>query len=85
MEIQKSRKKQLEGNVISNKMQGTVRVAVDTPVSHPVYKKIINRRKVVFAHTNRKLNIGDKVVLEECRPYSKNIRWIVKENGTERN
>ncbi len=81
-----SKKKNLRGIVVSNSMEKTVRVAVDTPVSHPVYKKVINKREVFFAHTDKKLNIGDKVVIEESHPYSKNVKWIVKEkNGTERN
>ena len=80
------KKKNLKGTVISNSMEKTVRVAVDTPVSHPVYKKVINRRKVFFAHTDRKLEIGDEVVVEESHPYSKNVKWMVKEKyGTERN
>ena len=77
-------KKQLKGVVVSNKMEKTIRISVDTPVRHPVYKKIVNKRKVFFAHTEMKLEIGDEVTIEECRPYSKKIRWIVKEkNGTD--
>ena len=58
-------------------MQGTVRVRVDTLQSHPVYRKVVNRKKVFFAHTNKELNVGDKVVIRESRPYSKNVKWIV--------
>lgn len=80
------KKKQLKGVVVSNKMDKAVRVRVDTPVRHPVYKKIINKKKIFFARTDKELEIGDEVVIEESRPYSKNIKWIVKEkNGTERN
>lgn len=80
------KKKQLKGVVVGNKMDKAVRVRVDTPVGHPVYKKIINKKKIFFARTDKKLEIGDEVVIEESRPYSKNIRWIVKEkNGTEGN
>ena len=70
-------KKELKGVVISNKMQETVRVQIDTPQSHPVYKKVINKRKVFFAHTKKELNIGDEVIIRECRPFSKNVKWIV--------
>ena len=73
----KNRKKQFEGVVVSNSMQGTVRVRVDTLQSHPVYRKVVNRKKVFFAHTNKELNVGDKVVIRESRPYSKNVKWIV--------
>ena len=58
-------------------MQGTVRVRVDTLQSHPVYRKVINRKKVFFAHTDKELNVGDKVVIRESRPYSKNVKWVV--------
>ena len=58
-------------------MQNTVRVRVDTLQAHSVYRKVVNRRKVFFAHTNKELNIGDKVVIRESRPYSKNTKWVV--------
>ena len=73
----KNRKKQFEGVVVSNSMQGTVRVRVDTLQSHPVYRKVVNRKKVFFVHTDKELNIGDKVVIRESRPYSKNVKWVV--------
>jgi small subunit ribosomal protein S17 len=85
MNSKKTTKRQLEGVVVSNKMDKTIRVSIDTPYRHPIYKKIMNSRKVVFAHTDKELEIGQKVVLEESRPYSKNIKWIVKEDVTKRN
>ena len=84
MDKNKTNKKQLKGLITSNKMQNTVRVRIDTPTRHPVYGKVINKKKVVFAHTEQEFEVGDEVIIEECRPYSKNIKWIVKEkNGTE--
>jgi small subunit ribosomal protein S17 len=68
-------------------MQGTVRIRVDTLQSHPVYRKVVNRKKVFFAHTNKELNVGDKVVIRESRPYSKNVKWVVvntNKNDTKR-
>lgn len=73
----KGNKKEFKGVVISNKMQGTVRVQIDTPQTHPVYKKVVNRKQVFFAHTDRELNIGDEVTIKESKPYSKNVKWIV--------
>ena len=73
-------KKEFEGVVVSNKMQNTVRVQVDTPVSHPVYKKIINKKKIFFAHTDKELEEGAQVKIRECKPYSKNVKWIVIED-----
>jgi small subunit ribosomal protein S17 len=79
-----TKKRQLRGVVVGNKMEKTVKVRVDRPVRHPVYKKVVNKKKVFFAKTNMELEIGDDVIIEESRPYSKKIRWIVKEkNGTE--
>ena len=66
--------------MVSNKMQNTVRVRVDTTAAHPVYRKIINKKKVFFAHTDKELNVGDQVVIRESRPYSKNVRWVVIDN-----
>jgi predicted AAA+ superfamily ATPase len=42
----RKKRKQLKGKVVSNKMEKTVRVRVDTPVRHPVYKKVVNKKKV---------------------------------------
>jgi len=77
----KNKKKQLRGKVVGNKMDKTVRVRVDTPVRHSVYKKVVNKRKVFFTHTDKKLEIGEEVTIEESRPYSKNVKWIVKETN----
>lgn len=76
-EINKGKKRELEGVVVSNKMEKTVKVRVDTTQSHPVYKKVVNKKKVFFAHTEKELNIGDKVIIRESRPISKNVKWIV--------
>jgi small subunit ribosomal protein S17 len=75
----KKNKKEFKGVVVSNKMQGTVRVQVDTPVRHPVYKKVVNKRKIFFAHTDKELEEGTEVTITECRPYSKNVKWVVVE------
>lgn len=71
------KKRELEGVVVSNSMQNTVRVRVDTTHSHPVYKKVVSKKKIFFAHTQETLNVGDKVVIRESRPYSKNVKWVV--------
>ncbi|HKM20377.1 MAG TPA: uS17 family ribosomal protein [Candidatus Dojkabacteria bacterium] len=70
-------RRKIEGVVVGNSMEKTVKVRVDTLEAHPVYKKRVKRKKVYFARTEKELNIGDKVVIEECRPYSKKVRWIV--------
>jgi small subunit ribosomal protein S17 len=73
----KIKRRIIEGIVVSNKMQGTVKVRVETTTSHPVYKKVIYYREFFFAHTDKQLNEGDKVRIKESRPYSKNVRWVV--------
>ena len=71
------KKKELEGVVVSNSMQDTVRVRVDTVHAHPRYRKVVNKKKIFFAHTKGEFMVGDKVVIQESKPYSKNVRWIV--------
>jgi small subunit ribosomal protein S17 len=84
MEENKGNKKELRGKVVSNKMQDTVRVRVDTTTAHPVYHKIINKKKIFFAHTKEELNVGDEVTIRETRPYSKNVRWVVVNSEQEK-
>lgn len=84
MEEKKTRKKKLKGVVVSNKMTGTIKVEVSFPFRHPRYKKVMNKRKSYFARAdNKKYSVGDAVVIRESRPYSKNVKWVVVENGTE--
>jgi len=70
-------KRELEGIVVSNSMINTVRVRVDTAQAHPVYRKVINKKKIFFAHTDKELEVGSKVRIRESKPYSKNVRWLV--------
>ena len=71
-------KKQLTGKVISNKMKKTVVVLVGRIKEHPKYKRRYRIHKKYKAHNEKeKLEIGDEVVIEECRPISKEKRWRV--------
>lgn len=74
----KGRRKEKVAVVISNKMQKTVVVSVDTTYRHPKYGKVINKSKKYYAHTETDLPIGKKVTIEETRPLSKLKRWKVK-------
>ncbi len=66
------------GVVSSNKMDKTVVVEVRDRVKHPLYKKIVNRTVKYKAHDeNNECNVGDKVLLMETRPLSKDKRWRV--------
>ena len=68
--------KQQIGIVISNKMQKTIVVKIENRYSHPIYSKILVKTKKYLAHDElEKCNIGDQVVVEECRPLSKRKRW----------
>lgn len=71
-------KKKLIGRVISTKMEKTVVVEVERKFTHPLYKKVITRHKKYKAHNeNFNLNIGDKVLIEETRPISKEKHFQV--------
>lgn len=73
----KDNKRIIEGVVVGSSMAGTVKVRVDKLERHPVYKKVVKRKKVFFARTSEELNIGDEVIIRESRPLSKMIRWVV--------
>ena len=73
-------RKVLVGTVVSNKMDKTIVVAVETNVKHPMYKKIVKRTYKLKAHDeNNSCEIGDKVKVMETRPLSKDKRWRVVE------
>ena len=68
------------GVVISDKMDKTVVVKVDNIVKHPVYKKYIKRRVTYKAHDEQNAcAAGDKVLIVESRPLSKDKRWRVRQ------
>ena len=70
-------KRQLTGIIISNKMTKTVVVKVEKLKEHPKYKKRYKISKKYKTHTDQEHQIGDKVIIEECRPISKDKRWRV--------
>ncbi|NMP37790.1 MAG: 30S ribosomal protein S17 [Clostridiales bacterium] len=68
------------GVVTSDKMDKTVVVSVKDKVQHPLYKKIVNRTLKMKAHDeNNECGIGDRVLIMETRPMSKDKRWRVAE------
>lgn len=73
-------KKKIEGIIVSNKMQKTVVVKAEFLKKHPKYQKFYHFSKKYKAHSdNGELGIGDKVIIEETRPQSKEKNWVVKE------
>jgi|TARA_B100000780_G_C20735944_1_gene292395 small subunit ribosomal protein S17 len=72
--------KQEVGIVISNKMQKTIVVKIENRYPHPMYAKTLTKTKRYLAHDElEKCNIGDQVLVQECRPLSKRKRWKLVE------
>jgi small subunit ribosomal protein S17 len=68
-----------EGVVVSDKMDKTVVVLVERLVQHAKYKKYLRRRKKVKAHDGgNRCAVGDRVVIAETRPLSRDKRWTVR-------
>ena len=73
-------RKSMIGTVVSDKMDKTVVVAVETSVAHPIYKKTVKRTYKLKAHDEENAcKVGDKVLVMETRPLSKDKRWRVVE------
>ena len=73
-------KNQKVGEVVSTKMEKTIVVEVSRRVPHPLYKRIIGKRKKFYAHDEQNTaRVGDVVRLEETRPLSKLKRWRLAE------
>jgi len=70
--------KEKVGIVVSNKMQKTIVVKVESRYSHPIYSKTMVKTKKYLAHDESgKCNIGDQVLVQETRPLSKRKRWTL--------
>ena len=68
------------GIVTSDKMDKTVVISIKDRVQQPLYKKIVNRTVKIKAHDeNNQCGVGDKVLVMETRPLSKDKRWRVVE------
>ncbi|HCX63793.1 MAG TPA: 30S ribosomal protein S17 [Eubacteriaceae bacterium] len=78
--MERAQRKTRVGKVISNKMDKTVTVAVETFASHPLYKKRVKRTTKFKAHDeSNACNVGDVVKIMETRPLSKDKRWRLVE------
>lgn len=71
-------RKERNGVVVSDRMEKTVVVSLERMVMHPRYKKVLKQRSKVKAHdeTNQ-CHVGDRVLIVECRPLSRDKRWRV--------
>lgn len=64
------------GIVVSNKMQKTIVVKIESRYPHPIYSKTMTKTKKYLAHDQfDECNIGDQVLVQECRPLSRRKRW----------
>ena len=80
MSEERGSRKTLVGVVVSDKMDKTVVVKVDQLVRHPVYNKYIRRTAKYKAHDDdNSCKMGDRVMIVESRPLSKDKRWKVRE------
>jgi len=73
-------KKNLEGIVVSDAMEKTIVVAVKRQFSHPRYNKQIGRTARYKVHdSDNSAKVGDRVLIQECRPLSKQKSWMLKQ------
>ena len=78
--MERNLRKTRVGKVVSDKMDKTVVVAIQDNVKHPLYKKIIKNTIRLKAHDeNNTCGVGDRVLVMETRPLSKDKRWRVVE------
>jgi small subunit ribosomal protein S17 len=75
-----SHKAEKVGQVVSAKMQKTIVVEVTRRVPHPLYKRIVTKRKKFYAHDEQgQAKVGDIVRIIECRPLSRLKRWRLED------
>jgi small subunit ribosomal protein S17 len=78
--VERALRKTMVGRVVSDKMDKTIVVAVETRVRHSVTGKIVKRTTKFKAHDeNNEAKIGDKVLIMETRPLSREKRWRLVE------
>ena len=74
--MERNLRKTRVGKVVSDKMDKTIVVAIEDNVKHPVYGKVIKRTVKFKAHDeNNECGVGDRVMIMETRPLSKDKRW----------
>lgn len=71
-------RRRLTGVVVGNKMQKTAVVEVTRTYRHRLYKKVVSSHNRHMAHDELDCQMGDKVVIVESKPLSKNKRWVVE-------
>lgn len=71
-------RRRMTGIVTSNRMMKTVVVEVSRTYKHPLYHKVVHARQKIKAHDELGCAIGDKVLVVECAPISKEKSWMVQ-------
>ncbi|NOK86016.1 MAG: 30S ribosomal protein S17 [Chloroflexi bacterium AL-W] len=72
-------RRRLQGRVVSNKMDKTVVVAIESRKMHRLYKKVVTTTRKVMAHDeSNEIPMGALVRVVESKPLSKNKRWVVE-------
>lgn len=78
--MERANRKTRIGRVVSDKMDKTIVVAVETKVRHPLYGKTVNKTTKFKTHDeNNEANLNDRVQIMETRPLSKDKRWRLVE------
>ena len=73
-------RKERSGKVVSNKMDKSITVLVESKMKHPMYGKFVNKSTKFMAHDEKnECNIGDTVRIQETRPLSKSKNWRLVE------
>ncbi len=79
-EVQKHKRQEKVGEVVSTKMAKTIVVQVSRRVPHPLYRRVVTKRSKFYAHDETGLaKMGDRVRIVETRPLSKLKRWRLAE------
>ena len=74
--MERNLRKERQGEVVSNKMDKTIVVAVKWKEKHPIYGKFVNKTRKFHVHDEKnEAGIGDTVRIMETRPLSKTVRW----------
>lgn len=71
--------KKFKGKIVSAKMQKTVVVAVELPKRHPIYDKVVKHTRRFKARNEINALVGNNVLIQECKPFSKDVTWKVVE------
>jgi len=78
--LERGKRKERTGTVVSDRMEKTATVAIESYYRHPLYKKILKKiKKLKVDDPENELRIGDVVKVVETRPLSKTKRWRITE------